>query len=662
MSERSESLSSPLPRCGRYFFPLTRVRERAGERALATLSALTRFPKTCFASLRKPPLPHAGEEERKQIVGVVLSLLGASLLLCAWRLSDLIPAAMGASVALAGCIGWIAAASLLILLHALKARRPCARVILALALFAVIAAPARTEYFRIAAAQWIALAGLAVLLAGLQRWHSVHPLLARLRRAEMPPPSACFALFLAATVTLSWYCFDFLPSYTDSTAQYVHAAFVASGHLYGIAGHPLHEFFPVWLMLHGATWYSQYPPLHQTLLGIMRLLDIPWLLNPLEGGLTLLALYAAARRAYGETAARIAALLTLASPFVLLMSSEYMNHASALLFTALLILSYGEWLISDGKKACLWALAAGLAAGCVFLTRPLTALGVGMPFILHATYRLWRDPRRQYAPFLAMAAGGALCVALQLWYNLQTTGDMLVYAYTRYHNNSLAKAMGYAHSGLSWPLLKAQDEWFRLNTNLFDWSLPCLLFILIPVRGAMSRLLLGMLLSQTFFNLFNQFHSAIFGPRYMYEAAAPLILLTAHAIRRTPALLAALGWRLPGGALAAALILVVATGLLGRFPARVRDYARMPDAHPEFYRSLLAQSRHPALIFVSRHDPGDKDPDAHFRWISWTYPPQSDAPVIFARDRGDAKNRELMNHYPERYAYVEQKGKLTPAP
>ena len=49
----------------RRFFPLSRVRERVGVRALAAISALTRFPKTCFARLRKPPLPHAGEEGRK---------------------------------------------------------------------------------------------------------------------------------------------------------------------------------------------------------------------------------------------------------------------------------------------------------------------------------------------------------------------------------------------------------------------------------------------------------------------------------------------------------------------------------------------------------------------------------------------------------------------
>ena len=48
--------------------------ERAGVRALAAYSALTRFPKTCCASLRKPPLPK-GEGEGKRTLAALAALL-----------------------------------------------------------------------------------------------------------------------------------------------------------------------------------------------------------------------------------------------------------------------------------------------------------------------------------------------------------------------------------------------------------------------------------------------------------------------------------------------------------------------------------------------------------------------------------------------------------
>src|SRR5262249_12075667 len=151
--------------------------------------------------------------------------------------------------------------------------------------------------------------------------------------------------FLALTVTLSWYCFSFIPSYDDSIAQYVQGKFFAEGKFYET--HPLQQFFPVYLMVNTPEkWLSVWQPLHAFMLAVGHIVVTPWLITPAEGALTLVVIYLLARRCAGETNARLSVMLTLCCPFIFFMSSEFMNHATALLFGTLFLLGYMEMLAS----------------------------------------------------------------------------------------------------------------------------------------------------------------------------------------------------------------------------------------------------------------------------------------------------------------------------
>lgn len=67
------------------------------------------------------------------------------------------------------------------------------------------------------------------------------------------------------------------------------------------------------------------------LLAIGVLLDASFIINPLIGALSCGATYMLAQSLAGQKQARIAALLCLLSPFILMMSAEFMNHSTALL-------------------------------------------------------------------------------------------------------------------------------------------------------------------------------------------------------------------------------------------------------------------------------------------------------------------------------------------
>ncbi len=103
-------------------------------------------------------------------------------------------------------------------------------------------------------------------------------------------------------------------------------------------------------------------------LTVAYLCGTPWLANPLIGAVTLLVTYRLASRIYDRTTARLSALLMLGSLQVVFMSSEYMNHTTALLCTMVFMLCYVEMLIHYRKLHAIgWAIAGGLALGALFL-------------------------------------------------------------------------------------------------------------------------------------------------------------------------------------------------------------------------------------------------------------------------------------------------------
>jgi hypothetical protein len=63
-----------------------------------------------------------------------------------------------------------------------------------------------------------------------------------------------------------------------------------------------------------------------------------------------------------------------------------MGHTAALFAVALFFYAY--WRIEKGRQALRWGIVAGLALGLIVTTRPLTAIGIGAPFIAWSLLRL----------------------------------------------------------------------------------------------------------------------------------------------------------------------------------------------------------------------------------------------------------------------------------
>jgi hypothetical protein len=341
-------------------------------------------------------------------------------------------------------------------------------------------------------------------------------------------------LLLVLLLATSILAFARRPLLIDSVIQLFQARIFASGHLY--AGAPPGEaFFAVQHMLvDGGRWYSQYPPGHSAILGLGVGLGVAWLVPVALSVGTALLLYGFARRAYDLATARLTVILLALAPFFWFMGASHMNHVSALFFVSAFLYLLVRW---EERGAPGILLGAGLAIGAAFLSRPLTAVAVGLamaPFVLLTAFR-----KRDKVSAGAGLAGVLVAVFLYLAYNAATTGDPLMPGYIKlwgadhglgFHSTP----WGEVHTLLA-GLRNEITDLALLSALLFEWPVSALIpAALLFAAGWGSRkwdtrLLAGFLALPAAY-LFYWHRDAFLGPRYLYSGLAFLVPLTARGL------------------------------------------------------------------------------------------------------------------------------------
>ncbi len=342
---------------------------------------------------------------------------------------------------------------------------------------------------------------------------------------------AAIAMLLLVTAV---FAFSRRPLLIDSVIQLFQARIFASGRLYAVA--PVDEaFFAVQHMLvDGFRWYSQYPPGHSALLSMGVLVRAAWLVPVALSLGTAAFLFGFSRRVYDTATARVTVMLLAVAPFFWFMGASHMNHVSALFFVSAFLYALAAW---DEQGGWWRLLGAGLAIGAAFLSRPLTAVAVGLamaPFVLHTAWRN-RDARS----IAAAAAGCLMAVLAYLAYNAATTGDPLLPGYMKLwgvdHGLGFhATPWGDVHTPIA-GLRNELTDLALLSSLMFEGPIPALLPAgLLFALGWASRqwdhrLLAGFLaLPAAYF--FYWHRDAFLGPRYLYSGLAFLVPLTARGL------------------------------------------------------------------------------------------------------------------------------------
>jgi hypothetical protein len=474
-----------------------------------------------------------------------------------------------------------------------------------------------------------------------------------LMNVPAPALAAGAALFVfVVTNLISWFVFHHLPHTYDTATQLFQARLFTHGRLYATMP-SLPQFHDLMNGSIGDRLYNIQPPGHALVLALGLLAGLPWLVNPLLGALSVVLIYQTGRELYDEAVARVAALLAALSPFLLFMSGEFMNHASSLFFTSLLLLCHVRAVGRTGAAGVRYGLLAGLALGMTILVRPFTALLVAIPFALDYGWRLLRESRRYLARCAVMAAGAALLLGVYLLYSFLTTGDPFASAYALRWGPSHAVGLGSGIFGPALTFVRAvrltQVDLNALNRYLFEFPIPSLLATALAF-AAVSRNPWDYRLAAIPFALvaghfFWWEHGLeLFGPRREYEALGVFVLLSARGLQSLPAFirerlgLAVSPERIRTVTLELLELCYVSVVLIS-VPALIGRYSTLFVLSGRTTRTVSRAKLEHAVVVTPRYDE-----------VAWLNNQSLDGNVVFARDLGSL-NPLLMRRYSDRRFY-----------
>lgn len=287
-------------------------------------------------------------------------------------------------------------------------------------------------------------------------------------------------------------------------------------------------------------YFGQFPPGWSLLMLPFDLARVSWLAGPVLGGVAVLAYAAWLRMAERSDPTRVAALLLFAlAPFTAFLAASHMNHVPALALclvgaAATIRAVAGETPVPQRDRSLQsrvgYAWLAGAAFGAAATIRPVDAFAWCAPaglWLLAASWPAWRgaDGASRGARWLPLhfAAAAAIPAAALLWYNAQTTGSPLLFAYEQLwgplHRLGFHDApWGPPHTPAR-GLFNTHVSFLRLQTYGFEGLLPAVsmatgALIVWPRFSAADRYLAATAVLTTFF-YFIYWHDGFFlGPRF----------------------------------------------------------------------------------------------------------------------------------------------------
>ncbi|MEQ1857767.1 MAG: glycosyltransferase family 39 protein, partial [Longimicrobiales bacterium] len=471
-------------------------------------------------------------------------------------------------------------------------------------------------------------------------------------------------LFAAAAVTvvaalLCVFVYEAHPHVPDEVVYLLPARYFADGVL-TLAAPPVADAFDVDLMANdGVRWYSPVPPGWPAILAIGSFFGVPWLVNPVLGGLAVLLTWQFVSKVYDARTGRLAALMLASSPWLLFLSMSFMTHLLTLtcaLFASTAV-ERARRMRAPGS-----VVLGGAAIGWIGLTRPLDAVATA---VVLGFYLLWTGTTRlRIGSTLLLAVSSLAVSALTLPYNRIFTGSPTTFplmAYTDAQYGEGTNALGFgANRGIGWPgldpfpghgaidvVLNAVLNVSTINIELLGWATGSLLLVaLVGVSRRWTTADLATLGAAAFVAGLHSFYwfsgGPDFGARYWFLAIVPLVVLAARgavlwdAPRNSPGPL--------GGRTAATFVLLSVVTVVTFVPWRSFDkYHHYRGMEAGIRRLAEAEGFGRDLVFIR----GDRHPDyasaAFYNPLDWN----ADAP-IYAWDRSPSARREVLAAYPDR--------------
>ncbi len=483
-------------------------------------------------------------------------------------------------------------------------------------------------------------------------------------------------LAIAAAYLVAERVFERIPHIEDEMAFVWQAQVYARGQLtVASPAHPKNLMTPFVVDYHGQR-FAKYPPGWPVVLAFGYLLGARAWVNPLLAGLAVWLTCRLGQKVFTPAVGLLAAFLTLISPFFLMLSGSLLSHTWSLVLSLTLTLAWLDTFVYERRvPRWLTALVAGLTLGLLALTRPLTTLGVALPFFIHGLILLRRggwDVRRLV---FFVSAVSLLVSAIFLLWQYALTGESLTNPYTlwwSYDKVGFGPTFGRQDGGHNpfWGWISLKKAITTGWKDFFGWGNFSWLFLpfgLWAVRFNRPAWLVGsVFVSLAGAYLLYWTSSTTFGPRYYFEGFFSLTLLSAAGCLWLAGWSKTRGWR--------NIRFLIATGLLA-FLAGYNLFAYLPtrlagmrglygveraDLLPFF--SEEAKALTPAIVVVHIQDTWTDYGallDLQDSWLT--------SPFIFALGqsaatsaalRADYPDRRLIHYYPdEPYTFYENRGR-----
>lgn len=477
------------------------------------------------------------------------------------------------------------------------------------------------------------------------------------------------AVFAALSAALfSRFVLGGVPHIDDSISNLFQARTLALGRLSVAAPADSAAFHVVEVINADGRWFGYGFPGWPAVLAIGARAAVPWLVNPLLAGLTVLLTHGLLLRLHGRSMANAGAALLALSPWLLFMSAEMMGHPLSLVLALVAMIA-----VLRSREGRSWPLLAGLALGGLALTRPLDAAVIGLAAVVSLVAPsprtggrgAWvRAAKASIPPLAWMGVAAAAVTALLLAYNHALTGDPLYTPQMMWTDRAWGPGSdryGFgADIGIrAWPgidplpghgpldvVLNLNKNLFAAGTDLFGWAGGSLILVLLALAlpGRSGRRIERMVLFATAAAYSGYWFAGgpDVGPRYWYIALPALVSLSVAGACK-----AARTWG-HGERIATTVAFASLAALLTFVPWRAATkYYRYRDIGDEIRVLVDRHQWDDDLIFVRAE--GREAFQAAFNFLDPAF--RAGRPV-FARDVGPASRQAVLERFPDRDIWI----------
>ena len=379
------------------------------------------------------------------------------------------------------------------------------------------------------------------------------------RRNRRALPLAAAAWVVVVSSLLAWFVLERIPHLHDEVAYAYQAKYLATGKIYLEPPPEPKAFESEFGLLDGNKWYVATTAGWPAVLALGYLAELPWLVNPLLGGIAILMAHALVKRLYDADVADGVVLLLAASPWLLYLSASLMPHALTLALSVAGLLGVVR---ARNEGSIIWGGVAGLAIGAMLHVRPLDAVVLGVVCGVWWVSVAWTgfagngtgSKKLRVAPLVATLVAGVAMTLLFLAYNRAITGDPFYppinkFTDTHYYPGGNRLGFGKDVGNFGWweldplpghgardVLVNTNINLYLLNFELFGWPCGSLVFVFLLAAWRHWRddaLMWGFLAALWAGLSLYWFHGGPdFGPRYWYQMILPCAVLTIRGAHR----------------------------------------------------------------------------------------------------------------------------------